>query len=173
MGIVAENFMPLIGLVPGALILLVFAHFMPRRSLEAVEIQARCDALKRWFKDFTALDEAVPTDAKVWGELLVYAYIFGVADQVVGDLNRVAPDIWNDDVFVGSMLWYYNPYMAMHAGAASAGFFGDAFENTMNSAQSVISAAKGGGGNGSFGGGGGFSMGGGGGFGGMGGGFSR
>lgn len=46
-------------------------------------------------------------------------------------------------------------------------------ENTMNSAQSVISAAKGGGGNGSFGGGGGFSMGGGGGFGGMGGGFSR
>ena len=63
--------------------------------------------------------------------------------------------------------------MAMHAGAASAGFFGDAFENTMNSAQSVISAAKGGGGNGSFGGGGGFSMGGGGGFGGMGGGFSR
>ena len=172
-GIVAENFMPLIGLVPGALILLVFAHFMPRRSVEAVEIQARCDALKRWFKDFTALDEAVPTDAKVWGELLVYAYIFGVADQVVGDLNRVAPDIWNDDVFVGSMLWYYNPYMAMHAGAASAGFFGDAFENTMNSAQSVISAAKGGGGNGSFGGGGGFSMGGGGGFGGMGGGFSR
>lgn len=170
--ITIENFMPLIGLVPGAVILLVFAHFMPRRSLEAVEIQARCDALKRWFEDFTALDEAVPTDAKVWGELLVYAYLFGVADQVVNDLNRVAPDIWSDDVFVGSMLWYYNPYMTMHLGAASAGFFGNAFENTMHSAQNVIAAAKGGGG-GSFGGGGGFSMGGGGGFGGGGGGFSR
>ena len=61
----------------------------------------------------------------------------------------------------------------VEAAPAFGGFFGDAFENTMNSAQSVISAAKGGGGNGSFGGGGGFSMGGGGGFGGMGGGFSR
>lgn len=172
--ITIENFMPLIGLVPGIIILLVFAHFMTRRSQEAVDILARCRALKRWFKDFTALDEAVPTDAKVWGELLVYAYLFGVADQVVNDLNRVAPDIWESDVFVGSMLWYYNPYMAMHLGAASAAFFGNAFENTMHSAQNVIAAAKGGGGgSGSFGGGGGFSMGGGGGFGGGGGGFSR
>ena len=170
--ITIENFMPLIGLFPGVVILLVFAHFMPRRSMEAVEIQARCDALKRWFKDFTALDEAVPTDAKVWGELLVYAYLFGVADQVVNNLNRVASEIWESDVFVGSMLWYYNPYMDMHLGAASAAFFGNAFENTMHSAQNVIAAAKGGGGSG-LGGGGGFSMGGGGGFGGGGGGFSR
>ncbi len=170
--ITIENFMPLIGLVPGIITLLVFAHFMTRRSQEAVDILARCKALKRWFKDFTALDEAVPTDAKVWGELLVYAYLFGVADQVVNDLNRVAPEIWESDVFVGSMLWYYNPYVAMHLGAASAAFFGNAFENTMHSAQSIVSAAKGGGG-GSFGGGGGFSMGGGGGFGGGGGGFSR
>ena len=170
--ITIENFMPVIGLLPGAVILLAFSFFMTRRSQEAVDIYARCTALKRWFKDFTALDEAVPTDAKVWGELLVYAYLFGVADQVVSDLNRVAPDIWTSDVFVGSMLWYYNPYVSMHAGAASTGFFGNAFENTMSSAQSIIAAAKGGGG-GSFGGGGGFSMGGGGGFGGGGGGFSR
>lgn len=170
--ITIENFMPLFGLLPGIVVLFVFSFFMTRRSQEAVDILARCKALKRWFKDFTALDEAVPTDAKVWGELLVYAYLFGVADQVVNDLNRVAPEIWESDVFVGSMLWYYNPYMAMHLGAASRDFFGNAFENTMSSAQSIVSAAKGGGG-GSLGGGGGFSMGGGGGFGGGGGGFSR
>lgn len=72
--ITIENFMPIIGLLPGAVILLVFSFFMTRRSQEAVDIYARCTTLKRWFKDFTALDEAVPTDAKVWGELLVYAY---------------------------------------------------------------------------------------------------
>lgn len=166
-----ENFMPLIGLVPGAIALIFLSFFMPRRSHEAVEVQARCMALKRWFKDFTALDEAVPADAKVWGELLVYAYIFGVAEQVVEDLNRAVPEIWDDDVFMGSMLWYYNPYSVAHAGAASADFFGNAFENTVSSAQSVISAASDGGGG--FGGGGGFSGGGGGGFGGGGGGFSR
>lgn len=169
---VATNYLPLFGLIPGALILMIFSRFMPRRSREAVEIEARCKALKRWFKDFTALDEAVPTDAKVWGELLVYAYLFGVAEQVVADLNRVAPDIWDDDIFRGSVYWYYNPYATMHLGAASADFFGRAFENTMSSAQNIISAPKGGSG-GSFGGGGGFSIGGGGGFGGGGGGFSR
>ena len=42
-----------------------FSFFMPRRSRDAVEIHARCEALKKWFEDFTALDKAVPTDAKV------------------------------------------------------------------------------------------------------------
>lgn len=167
-----ENLLPLIGLLPGAIALLVFSIFMPRRSQEAVDIQARCEALKRWFKGFTALDEAVPMDAKVWGELLVYAYIFGVADQVVKNLNRVAPELWTSDAFAYGMLWYYNPYHAMHAGAAMGSTFGNVFENTMSSAQSIISQASGSGGN--FGGaGGGFSSFGGGGFGGGGGGFSR
>lgn len=166
----AENFVVLIGLAPGAIALFALSYFMPRRSREAVDVKARCDALKRWFKDFTNLKEAIPTDAKVWGELLVYAYLFGVAEQVVADLNRTVPEIWNEPAFSHGMLWYYNPYGVAHMGAASAGFFGNAFENTLTSAQSALSSASSGGG---FGGGGGFSGGGGGGFGGGGGGFSR
>lgn len=168
-----ENLWPLFGLIPGAVILLVFSHFMPRRSREAVEIHERCEALKRWFKDFTALDQAVPTDAKVWGELLVYAYIFGVADEVVENLNRVAPQIWQDSTFSGSLLWYYNPYGPIHTSAAGQDFFGKAFENTFQSAKAAVTAAQSSSGGGGFGGGGGFSGGGGGGFGGGGGGFSR
>lgn len=167
-----ENFLPVIGLLPGALVLFLTSFAMPRRSKDAVEIEARCKALKRWFKDFTNMKESVPTDAKVWGELLVYAYIFGVMEDVVTQLDRVNPGIWSDDVFMGSMLWYYNPYATMHAGAATAGFFGDAFANTMSTAQTAL-ASMGGGGTNFGGGGGGFSMGGGGGFGGGGGGFSR
>ncbi len=166
------NYAPFLGLLPGVIILAVFAHFMPRRSREAVEIQERNEALKRWLKDFTALNEAVPTDAKVWGELLVYAYIFGVVDEAVTNLNAVAPEIWNDPYFSYGMLWYYNPYGAMYRTASNHDFFGNAFENTYSTAQAAVSAASGGGG-GSFGGGGGFSGGGGGGFGGGGGGFSR
>lgn len=44
--ITIENFMPLIGLFPGAVILLVFSFFMTRRSQEAVDIYARCTALQ-------------------------------------------------------------------------------------------------------------------------------
>ena len=44
--ITIENFMPVIGLLPGAVTLLAFSFFMTRRSQEAVDIYARCTALK-------------------------------------------------------------------------------------------------------------------------------
>lgn len=174
-----ENFVPLLALIPGAAVMFGIAFAMPRRSAKAVEVYARCEALKRWLKDFTALDEAVPTDTKIWGELLVYAYIFGVAKQVVEDLNRVAPEIWNDGDFVGVTPWYYmgsyNGYAHVSVGAATSGdFFGNCFENTVSTAESAVRAMDAGSSGGfSGGGGGGFSGGGGGGFGGGGGGFSR
>ena len=145
------------------------AFAMPRRSVKAVELYARCKALKHWFEDFTALDEAVPTDTRVWGELLVYAYIFGVADKVAEKIQGLVPEIWEDDTFVYVSPWYFSHG---HVAAASAdAFFGKCFENMTSSAHEFL-APSGGGGSG-FGGGGGFSGGGGGGFGGGGGGFSR
>ncbi len=165
------NFAPLLGIAPGVAALAAFSTVMPRRSREAVEIHARCQALKRWFKDFTALDEAIPTDAKVWGELLVYAYLLGVSKQVVEDLNKVHPEIWDDGSFAGTTMWYYNPHASSSFSDAASGndFFGNAFANTLSSAESVVAASQ----SSSGGGGGGFSGGGGGGFGGGGGGFSR
>lgn len=180
LSVVLENFAPLLGLLPGCAVMFVFSFFMPRRSRYAVEIHARCEALKKWFEDFTALDKAVPTDAKVWGELMVYAYLFGVSDRVAEQLSQINPDIWDDAAFASTVYWYHAPYSyaAGAAGVSTGDFFHDAFDNTFASAQAAIDAAtakdlasdvfSGGGG-----GGGGFSGGGGGGFGGGGGGFSR
>lgn len=180
LSVVLENFAPLLGLLPGCAVMFAFSFFMPRRSRDAVEIHARCEALKKWFEDFTALDKAVPTDAKVWGELMVYAYLFGVSDRVAEQLSQINPDIWDDAAFASTVYWYHAPYSyaAGAAGVSTGDFFHDAFDNTFASAQAAIDAAtakdlasdvfSGGGG-----GGGGFSGGGGGGFGGGGGGFSR
>lgn len=180
LSVVLENFAPLLGLLPGCAVMFAFSFFMPRRSRYAVEIHARCEALKKWFEDFTALDKAVPTDAKVWGELMVYAYLFGVSDRVAEQLSQINPDIWDDAAFASTVYWYHAPYSyaAGAAGVSTGEFFHDAFDNTFASAQAAIDAAtakdlasdvfSGGGG-----GGGGFSGGGGGGFGGGGGGFSR
>lgn len=180
LSVVLENFAPLLGLLPGCAVMFAFSFFMPRRSRYAVEIHARCEALKKWFEDFTALDKAVPTDAKVWGELMVYAYLFGVSDRVAEQLSQIKPDIWDDAAFASTVYWYHAPYSyaAGAAGVSTGEFFHDAFDNTFASAQAAIDAAtakdlasdvfSGGGG-----GGGGFSGGGGGGFGGGGGGFSR
>lgn len=181
----ATNLAPLIGIAPGAAVMLGFSFVMPRRTREAVEIKAKADALKRWLKDFTALDEAPLTDVKVWGELFVYAYLFGMADEVAAKLGGQQPDLMTDPDFGYTMLWYWHPYSAAEGTAAAASgagdFFASCFDNARTSAQNVVDAAaeaaSGGSGDffggGGFGGGGGFSGGGGGGFGGGGGGFSR
>ena len=170
------NFAVLLGLAPGCGVMFALAFVMPRRSEQAVEVQARCKALKRWFEDFTALDEGVPTDTKVWGELFVYAYLFGVADSVAEKLEDVKlPDAAGTG-YADVYLWVHMPHAA--AGHALAGGAASVFDtslaNARSSAQAAINVASGGGGGGFSGGAGGsFSGGGGGGFGGGGGGFSR
>ncbi len=134
----------------------VFAVNMKRRSREGAEIVAKARALKRWFKDFTNLKEAIPTDAKVWGELLAYATLFGVAQEVVEKLRVAVPELWQDDGFVYCSYWG----LAMPAGALDT-----SFSRAIDLASMSPSSGTGAGG--------GFSGGGGGGFGGGGGGFAR
>ena len=138
---------------------LVFARKMKRRSREGAEIAARAQGLKRWFKDFTNLKEAVPTDAKVWGELLAYAALFGVAKEVVEKLRVSVPELWEDDMFVYCTYWWL---------ATPSGAFTDSFTHTLSDVQLSNTFSSSGSGAG-----GGFSLGGGGGFGGGGGGFAR
>ncbi len=138
---------------------ILFAVNMKRRSQEGAEIVAKAKALKRWFKDFTNLKEAIPTDAKVWGELLAYATLFGVAQEVVEKLRVAVPDLWQDDTFICCSYWG----LAMPA----TGAFDTTFSKTIDIAGTSPSSGTGAGGGFS----GGFS--GGGGFGGGGGGFAR
>ncbi len=182
------NFWPVLFGFIGGVALYVISNFMPRRSQEGLDDYERSRALKRWLKDFSALDERVPLDVKVWGEFMVYAYIFGVADEVVKQLRNVVPDLFvQDDAWATSnyhyvpwYCWYNHNDPIMRASGMTS--FGDAFStawsNTVQTAQNAVAAAEaaasigsGGGGWSSGGGfGGGFSGGGGGGFGGGGGG---
>ena len=47
-----------------------------------------------WLTDFSSLDERPPTDVKVWGEFMVYAYLFGVADQAIKQLQTTMPQLF-------------------------------------------------------------------------------
>ena len=126
---------------------------------EAVETLARLKALRRWLNDFTSLDEAVPNDVVLWNRLLVMAVVLGVADKVIDQLKVTFPDMLDDPYFYG-YYWCYGwgygrPF--------------ERFNDNVNKAHEIGSAALN---NSSDGGGagGGFSGGGGGGFGGGGGG---
>lgn len=177
-----QNFIPLIFAVPTAIAIGVIANYMPRRSVEGNNIVARCKALRNWLRDFSLLDERPPTDVKVWGEFMVYAYLFGIADRVMKELRTRIPEAMDADAYAGSAispwwLWYAPSYGASGGSYPAAGnLFDTAWANTESSARAALSALSGGDGGGFGGGfssgggfGGGFSGGGGGGFGGGGG----
>jgi uncharacterized membrane protein len=175
LGFLFDDLWTLLILLPVAVILFILSNFMTRRSHHGVETVAHCEALKRWLKDFSALDERPPMDIKVWGEFMVYAFLFGVADKVIAELKETVPDLFNggesfasDPTFVPWWIWY----SSASTGPMGAASFSDAFSGAMNNTASIaseaISAASGNFSSGD-GFGGGFSGGGGGGFGGGGG----
>lgn len=177
LSVTAGDFIPALAMVPTAIALAVIANYMPRRTVRGNNIAARCKALRNWLRDFSRLDERPPTDVKVWGQFMVYAYLFGVAKQAIKELQDTVPELFEQGgatLGYGYVPWYVW-YMPMRgAGGASMPSAGDLFQasvaNTFSTAQQALAAAKGGSGFSSgFGGSGGFSMGGGGGFGGGGG----
>lgn len=173
-----RNLLVLACTLPTALALGVIANYMPRRSVEGNNIVARAKALRNWLRDFSSADECLPTDANTWGELMVYAYLFGVAKRAAGELRTVLSEVTDSPAEPTSFGSLYVPWYAWYvavghdAGGSSMPSVGDALSasiaSTYSGAQSAISAINGSSSSaGGFGGG--FSGGGGGGFGGGGG----
>lgn len=170
-----ENFFPLIFIVPTSIALYVIARYMPRRSREGNNLDAKAKALKNWLRDFSALNERPPTDVKVWGEFMVYAFIFGVAKQVIKALQFKVPELFEQDT--NSMTGSYVPWWFWYSASLGSGgrtmpsasdMLQTSISNTAQTAKAALSSSSSGSGSG-----GGFSGGGGGGFGGGGGGFAR
>lgn len=150
-----------LGLVVGALGIVLATRLKPM-SREAIEIKAKLVALRRWLKDFTRLDEAVPTDVVLWNKLLVMATVLGVADDVIRQLKVAMPRLLEDPGFY-AYGWFYRDRHIGTPADTMASSFGQA--HSVSAAKLAESSSSSGGG-----GGGGFSGGGGGGFGGGGGG---
>lgn len=146
---------------------------MTRRTQLGADDYARSVALRKWLKDFSALGERPTLDVKVWGEFMVYAYIFGVAKEVMKELRDMFPEMFAEGDAMMTANSGYVPWYMWYAPMDTTGtpfseVFDSTISNTMSTAQAAISAASGGfSSGGGFGGG--FSGGGGGGFGGGGG----
>lgn len=170
-----SNMLPVFFAVPTVVVLAVLGNYMTRRSMEANNLVAKCKALRNWLRDFSSLDERPPTDVKVWGEFMVYAYLFGVAKQAIEQLRIAEPELFETDDALGYSYvpwwaWYYHSPNGAFAGLDDVGsFFESSFNSAFETASEAVQAASGGfSSGGGFGGG--FSGGGGGGFGGGGGG---
>ena len=160
----------LVGL-PVALVLVavaVLSFLLGRRlddySAEAVEVRAKLLALERWLKDFTRLEEAVPTDVVLWDRLLVMAVVLGVSEEVIDQLRISAPEVLSDPRIAPVYGWYYvDPTLGRATNVFASGISSAHAVSNASIASSSMSSGGGFGGGFSGGGGGGFGGGGGGG----------
>ena len=167
----SDNMMPMMCAVPTAAALAFIGNNMTRRSIDGNNLVAYCKALRNWLRDFSSLEERPPTDVKVWGEFMVYAYLFGVAKQAIEQLRKTQPQLFQVDQTYGDTYvpwwgWYTSYESGANAGMPDVGsFLSSSFNQAVKTANEAIQAESSGSGSG-----GGFSSGGGGGFGGGGGG---
>ena len=167
--IVAFLFSNPLVLIPALLtgvVLLVVSRFMDRRTQKGADVYARCEALEKWLTEFSALNERPPLDVKMWGEFMVYALIFGVAEKAMEELRKAIPEAaYGDYSVMGSYsvvpwwLWYSTGFHG-----ADLSNVGSAFESAVSESVSASMSALAGSSSSAGGFGGGFSGGGGGGF---------
>ena len=109
--------------------------------------------LRKFLKDFTLLDERSVGEVSLWKDYMIYATLFGIAEQVIRDMKKINPEYFNMDQVAQQMANETTLPMirsTMHRSTSQA---------AMSKAEREARAA-GGGGSSSWGGGGGFSGGG-------------
>lgn len=99
--------------------------------------------LKKFLKEFSLINEREPIEVKLWNEYLIYAQIFGLAEEVASQFEKLYPEITEN---LNNMGYEYDDII----------FIRSISHNGMNSANAASSSSSSsGGGGGSFGGGGG------------------
>jgi uncharacterized membrane protein YgcG len=109
--------------------------------------------LKKFLKEFSLLDERHVQEVSLWKDYMIYATLFGIADQVIKDMKKINPDYFNMDQVAQQMaddLTLPTIYSTLHSSTTRA---------TVSKAEREA-RASGRGGSVSWGGGGGFSGGG-------------
>ena len=109
---------------------------------------------KKFLKDFTIINEREPYEVGMWDEYLVFAALFGIADEVAEQFKDIYPQFFNENTYYGSdVMTTLMLSEALSRSAASSA-------SAARSRSSSDGSSGGGGGFSSGGGGGGFSGGG-------------
>ncbi|MEE3343515.1 MAG: DUF2207 domain-containing protein [Bacilli bacterium] len=131
----------------------VFKSTKYKISSDMMKEAEQMAGLKNFLKEFSLIKEREPIEVKLWDEYLMFAQIFGIADEVASQFKKLYPEVIQDMDKYG---FDYSDIVFMHSissdGIRSA-------SAAQRAAQSYSSGgggfSSGGGGGGSFGGGGG------------------
>lgn len=59
--------------------------------------------LRKFLKEFTLLDERGINEVTLWKDYMIYATLFGIADQVIKDMKKINPEFFNMDRVAAQM----------------------------------------------------------------------
>ncbi len=59
--------------------------------------------LKKFLQEFTLLDERHVNEVSLWKDYMIYATLFGIADQVIKDMKKINPEYFNMDQVAAQM----------------------------------------------------------------------
>ena len=59
--------------------------------------------LKKFLKEFSLLDERHVGEVSMWKDYMIYATLFGIADQVIKDMKKINPEYFNMDQVASQM----------------------------------------------------------------------
>ena len=59
--------------------------------------------LKKFLKEFSLLDERHVNEVKLWKDYMIFATLFGIADQVIKDMKKINPEYFNMDQVASQM----------------------------------------------------------------------
>ncbi len=153
------EFIPAYCALFAAIIYIIYLMLCTRKSEKGIEHFTKWNAFKNFLKDFGTFPTKELPEIILWERYLVYATIFGLADQVEKTMNVRIKEINPDYMMMDNRYFYTHIHMAP--------VINSSIRSAYNSSQMAINAKNASAVGGSFGGhGGGFSSGGGGGGGG-------
>ena len=59
--------------------------------------------LRKFLKEFSLLDERHVNEVSLWKDYMIYATLFGIADQVIKDMKNINPEYFNMDQVAAQM----------------------------------------------------------------------
>ena len=125
------------------------------KTLEAADVR-QVFGLKRFLKDFTLIKDRGTVEVKLWNNYLIFAALYGIADQVYKDFKKVCPEYFT----LSKQMQTVTPVVILDTFGDTSRYFNQQALNYSARQSSGSTRWSGGGGMTSFGGGGGFSGGG-------------
>lgn len=110
----------------------------------------------KYLREFTLLDERHVTEVSLWKDYMIYATLFGIADQVIEDMKEINPEYFNIDKIAQQMANDISlPIISDTLSNSTARAIADKAEREARESGGGGSSSSGGGGGGFSGGGGG------------------